>query len=157
VITKSIFIQQNINTVFTAFANLSNWQRLLDGVLNVQTLYNDGYHQEFLMTISRPLGVQTIRGFCFCLPNSRIEIFQVEPPSGFQRVTDILTFEEWKEGTKVSVERQFQLTTPASNTVEPNLVDTGYEEAKLELSGYLSKELNLLKTNLEASVRKNFA
>ena len=149
-ITKSIFIQENINIVFTAFANLSNWQRLMDDVLSVQRLYNDGYHQEFLMTINRPLGAETIRGFCFCSPNSRIEIFQAEPLSGFQSITDIWTFEESKEGTRVTVERQFQQTTLDSTTVEPNFVDTAYEEAKLKLSGYLSKDLNLWKSNLEA-------
>lgn len=155
-ISKSIFIQGNINIVFTAFANLSNWQHLLNDVLNVQMLYNDGYHQEFLMTISRSLAAETIRGFCFCSPNSRIEIFHAEPPSGFKSLADIWTFEEFKEGTRVTVERQFQLTTLAYTTVESNFVDTAYEEANLKLSGSLSKDLNLLKSNLEAESCNNF-
>lgn len=148
-ITNSILIHQNISILYTAFANLSNWQGFLDGILNVQILYNDGYHQEFLMTINRPPEVQKVRGFCFCSPNSRIEIFQVEPPSGFQKIADIFTFEEWNEGTKVTVERDFQLTTSAST--EPNLVDSAYEEARLMLSSYLIKDLTLLKANLETS------
>ncbi|MBO3459175.1 SRPBCC family protein [Aetokthonos hydrillicola Thurmond2011] len=156
-ITKSIIIQNNINIVFKAFANLDNWQSLLDDVLNVEMLYDDGYHQEFLMTMSRPRGVETIRGFCFFSPNSRIEIFQPKPPSGFKTMTDIWTFEESKEGTRVTVERRFELAASSSNTVEPDRSNAAYEEARLKLSAYLSKDLNVFKSNLEAKSYKAVA
>lgn len=149
-IIKSIFVKQNINLVFTAFANGASWQSLLDGILNVQYLYNDGYHKEFLMTIGRSLGTEIIRGFCFCSPNSRIEIFYAEPLSGFQKITDIWHFEDLDGGTRVTVERRFQLTDITSITRELNPIVNGYEGTKLKLSSYLSKNLNLLKNNLEA-------
>jgi hypothetical protein len=140
--------------VFTAFANGASWQSLLEGIFNVQYLYNDGYHKEFLMTISRPVGTEIIRGFCFCSPNSRIEIFYAEPLSGFQKITDIWHFEELNEETRVTVERRFQLTDITSSTTEIKSITNAYEESKLKLSSYLSENLNLLKKKLEAESSK---
>jgi len=148
VITESIFIQQDISTVFNAFADLSNWQRVLSDVLNVETLYDDAYHQEFLMTVERPKGAETIRGIRFCCPNSRIELFQPEPPPGYKRMTGVWTFDRSEGGTQVTAERWFQLATLASTT-EPSSAIASHEEAGGKLRGYLRKNLGLFKANLE--------
>lgn len=147
-ITESIFIQQEIGTVFHAFADLNNWQRVLPDVLHVETLYNDSYHQEFLMTVNRPKGPETIRGIRFCSPNSRIELFQSEPPPGFERMTGVWTFENWEEGTRVTVERSFKLAALASTT-DPSSIVTSHEEAGIKLRQYLRQNLGLFKANLE--------
>ncbi|MDB9371276.1 hypothetical protein PN456_20430 [Nodularia spumigena CS-586/05] len=147
-ISESIFIQQKITTVFTTLANLNNWQKILPDILSIQVLYEDSYHQEFLLTVQFPLVVEKIRIISFCFPNSRLEMFQPKPPSGFKKVTDIWAFDEWEKGTRVSVERRFELITPSTTT---------NKEAEVKLRGSLSKDLSLIKASLEADEIKLYA
>lgn len=141
-INESIVIEQNIYLVFATLSNINNWQKILPDILTVEILYDDSYHQEFWLTVQLPYAVEKLRGFCFCFPNSRIEMFQSKPLSGFKKLTDIWTFEEWQTGTKVSIERKFELSTPTTTTEK---------EAEIKLRGYLSKDLSLIKESLEAT------
>lgn len=147
-IAETIFIEQTIDKVFDAFANLSNWQKVLPDVLDVQTIYDDGYHQEFLMTVDRPNGAETIRGIRFCCPNARIELFQPVPPPGFKSMTGCWTFEEHQGVVQVTAQRWFELLLPDTTTKDEDKA-TAYQDVETKLRGYLHHNLGLFKTSLE--------
>ena len=140
-IRESIVINRDVATVYSAFSSLEFWQQVLTDILDVKVRYNDSHHQEFLMTVQRPKGPETIRGIWFCKPNRSIELFQPEPPPGFKRMTGVWTFEEANGGTQVSVKRQFELLPSDSGPTT--------EEVAAKLREFLQRNLNLFKAQLE--------
>jgi Polyketide cyclase / dehydrase and lipid transport len=138
-ITETILVNRNLSSVYMAFADLDNWMKVLPDVLDVKVLYDDGHHQEFLMTVDRPAGAETVRGIRFCLPSERIELFQPTPPPVFSRMVGIWTFKEIEEVTEVTAERCFDLKDRTGS------VDVAEEN----LRSYLRKNLDLFKVSLE--------
>lgn len=143
-ISESITIHQDLKTVFNAFFDLDNWKQVLPDVLEVEVLYDDGYHQEFLMTVERPNGTETIRGIRFCEPNSQIELFQAVPPPGFKSMTGRWTFQPQQDTITVTAERWFTLASNAHG----QLTQADHEIGE-KLRGYLRKNLELFKASLE--------
>lgn len=67
---------------YQALFDLTQWQRLLPHILDIDVRYDDGRYQEFLMTVKSetdgaPLTVRSVRN---CTPGV-IEFFQPEPPA----------------------------------------------------------------------------
>jgi hypothetical protein len=146
-ISESVVIDRLIDPVFAAFAELENWPIVLPDVLGVETLYDSGRHQEFLMTVERPNGAETIRGIRFCKTNERIELFQPQPPPGFRRMSGKWTFESNRRSTTVTADRSFELDLPPSISSEQKT--NAYDTARQKLSGYLRKNLELFRASLE--------
>lgn len=138
-IAETIFVRRNLASVYSAFADLNNWTQVLPDILDVEVLYDDHYHQEFLMRVERPTGIETIRGIRFCSPTERIEIFQPVPPPLFSRMVGVWTFKAVEEGTEVKAERWFHLKDKNASV----------EVAGEKLRGYLQKNLGLFKESLE--------
>ncbi|MBZ4417202.1 SRPBCC family protein [Myxococcus sp. RHSTA-1-4] len=136
---ESIRIQGDVRRVYGAFADLAGWKAILPDVLDVQVLYDDGRHQEFLMTVSRPAGPETVRGIRFCEPPHRIALFQPQPPPGFQRMVGVWTFDEEPGATRVKAERWFEPSDPA----------TSREALASRLRGHLKANLELFRKTLE--------
>ena len=141
-IVETVFIHRDVPTVYSAFFNLEYWKQALLDVLNVNVLYDDGIHQEFLMTVERPNGAETVRGIRFCTPNKRIELFQPLPPPMFSRMVGVWTFQEVNGGTEVKAERWFRLKDNSNNN---SAEDTAGEKLRV----YLKKNLGLFKDKLE--------
>lgn len=134
-LTESITIDRPLSLVYAAFRDLSYWCKVLPDVLSVETLYDDGEHQEFLMTVERPSGPETVRGARFCVHDAEIELVQPQPPPAFSRMVGRWSFEpDGRGATRVTARRWFALKSDAN--------PAAHEKTARMLSGYL-------RTNLE--------
>ncbi|WP_437957062.1 SRPBCC family protein [Sorangium sp. So ce119] len=141
-LTESVAIKRDVESVYRAFADLTTWKRVLPDVLGVEIVYDDGKHQEFLMTVSRPAGPETVRGIRFCTPSERIELVQPKPPPSFRRMVGVWTFAQKGSVTEVKAERWFDLLESTPEAIE------GF---KSRLGTYLRTNLNHFKAHLEAA------
>ena len=114
-VEQSVIIKAPLARVFDAFADLLKWRRILPDVVDVSMLYEDGRHQEFLMTVERGGQHEQIRGIRYVYPGEKIELFQPNPPPGFKSMTGEWRFRAVDGGTEVLVKRFFSLLdeTPA--------------------------------------------
>ena len=136
-IQARIQIDAPLPRVYDAFAGLAHWQAALPDVRGVEVLYDDGRLQEFLMTVERPNGAETIRGVRFLEPGS-IELFQPTPPPGFRRMCGTWSFREADGSTEVTATRTFELQDPAA---APAVSE--------KLRGFLETNLALFKRYVE--------
>lgn len=113
-IEEQIQIKAPIANVFETFAKLECWPDVLPDTLGVEVLYDDGKHQEFKMTVSRPNGPETIRGVRFLVPLRTIELFQPVPPPGFRKMCGVWNFDQDGGGTTVRVTREIEPEDPGS-------------------------------------------
>jgi aromatase len=144
-IAQSIFIAADIETTYAAFADIVRWKQILPDVLDVQLLYDDGYNQEFTMTVERPQGVETVRGVRYCTYPFRLELFQPEPPPGVARMAGVWEFTNTDDGTVVEASRQFALRdNPDLGRLESR--DLAFAE---KLRGYLATNLEHFKRSIE--------
>lgn len=147
-LTETVVIERTIARVYDAFRDLDYWCKVLPDVVAVETLYDDGAHQEFLMTVERPKGQETIRGARFCVQNQQIELFQPNPPPGFSRMVGRWNFElDRNGGTLVTARRWFELA-PASFTNGDR--QAAHAHAAAQLSNYLRANLERFRNGLEA-------
>jgi hypothetical protein len=107
-------------------------------VLGIQVLYDDGRHQEFLMTVARPNGAETIRGIRYLQPSDCIELFQPAPPPGFRRMCGTWKFRQIGDATEVLATRTYELADPATSA-----------EVGQKLRGFLRTNLGLFKGYIE--------
>ena len=126
--------------VYAVFAGLDHWRAALPDVLDVKVLYDDGNHQEFLMTVERPNGAETIRGIRYLDGSHEIELFQPVPPPGFKKMCGVWRFTQHGGHTEVQATRQFQLT-------EDNPISAA--EAVKKLREFLQTNLRLFKDYVE--------
>jgi hypothetical protein len=141
-LSESTWIDRTINHVYGAFADIAGWKGVLPDVLDVRVLYDDGAHQEFLMTVERPPGPETVRGIRFCRAPYRIAMFQPAPPPGFRKMVGLWTFaEDDARRTRVTAARWFELDR-----------STGLDRVMVadKLRGYLRANLDLFRRSLEA-------
>ena len=108
-VQEQVRIQAPLQRVYKTFADLEHWRAALPDVLDVQVLYDDGEHQEFLMTVDRPAGPETIRGVRYLDSGKTIELFQPTPPPGFRKMCGTWRFTETSEGTDVQATRLFEV------------------------------------------------
>jgi uncharacterized membrane protein len=112
-ISETITIDAPIERTYWAFADLDRWPEILPDTLAVEVTYFDGYNQEFSMTVKRPGGDETVRGFRYCRPPLELELFQTSPPPAMERMSGVWSFTELPEGgTEVKATRRFSLKSP---------------------------------------------
>ncbi|MGA1840878.1 MAG: SRPBCC family protein [bacterium] len=140
IVKQDIIIHAPIADVYDRFANIHEWKNILPDVLDIDTIYDDGYHQEFKMTVERPTGNETIRAVRYCIKNSLIEIFQPIPPPIFSKMSGIWKFENIDSKTLVISIRNFQLKKDI--TFDEKMVASN-------LNKILFKNLNLFKDAIE--------
>jgi hypothetical protein len=147
-LTETVVIDREISRVYEAFRDLDYWCKVLPDVLRVELLYDDGAHQEFLMTVERPNGAETIRGARFCAHGQQIDLFQPHPPPGFARMVGRWNFELHPNGgTLVTARRWFELA-PSAIAGERAAAEQG---AAARLSSYLRTNLTRFREGLEAA------
>ena len=112
-ISETITIDAPIERTYAAFADLDRWPEILPDTVAVDVTYFDGYNQEFSMTVERPAGEETVRGFRYCRAPYELELVQTTPPPIMTRMSGLWTFAELAEGgTEVNATRRFNLKTP---------------------------------------------
>lgn len=79
-IKERILINAPISEVYNSYKDTTNWKYALSDVLDVETIYDDSFYQEFYMTVERNLKPETVRTIRFCEPLKTIELFQPDPP-----------------------------------------------------------------------------
>jgi hypothetical protein len=137
-IQEQIQIHAPLPSVYDVFAGLSHWRAALPDVLSVGVLYDDGRHQEFLMTVERPNGPETIRGIRYLDRPNRIELFQPTPPPGFRRMCGSWHFSGAGQATRVTATRTFELEVPGAAAAVAD-----------KLGGFLRTNLQLFKRYIE--------
>jgi ribosome-associated toxin RatA of RatAB toxin-antitoxin module len=136
-ILESIEINKPINDVFNAFANIILWKKILNDIKDIHIIYDDGYHQEFIMTVERPKGFETVRAIRFCEPYSQIEMFQTIPPPGFKYMQGLWSFKEQNNMIIVEAKRHFDFKE-----------DNNTNDAT-KLRAFLKRNLDAFKSYLE--------
>ncbi len=139
-IQESIVIAAPVQRVYEVFATLEHWRAAIPDVLDTKLLYHDDSHQEFLMTVERPNGPETVRGFRYLERPVRIELFQPQPPPGFKRMTGLWLFRELEQGTEVIASRIFTLELGHSTPLG----------VAVKLRDHLKTNLRLFKGYIEA-------
>lgn len=108
-IVKEIEICAPLSNVYQAYADIRLWKQVLDDVVDVQVMYDDGLHQEFEMTVRRENRHETVRSIRFCFPLKSIEMFQTQPPPYFKKMAGIWSFHShYREKTMVQAVREFE-------------------------------------------------
>ena len=112
-ISETITVEAPIERTYAAFADLDRWPEILPDTVGVDVMYFDGYNQEFTMTVERPGGLETVRGFRYCRAPLELEMIQTTPPPIMTRLSGVWTFAELPQGgTEVRVTRRFGLKSP---------------------------------------------
>lgn len=117
--------------LYDLYADLSRWPDVLDDIEAVEVHYQDGYHQEFSMVVTRPGGRETVRGVRYCR-NRELEMCQFDTPPALTRMTGRWTFSGPPEGpTQLRAERTFTMREP----------DADAEAFATQLGRYLRENL----------------
>jgi hypothetical protein len=144
-ISETITVDAPIERTYDAFADLSRWPVILPDTLGVDVTYFDGYNQEFSMTVERPGGEETVRGFRFCRAPYELELVQTTPPPMMAHMTGMWRFAETVDGgTEVTATRRFALKPPEAGG--PGATD---EEFAVKLGAILRTNLSLFKEAVE--------
>lgn len=108
-VTKETIVKAPVKEVYAAYADLNVWKAVMEDVIEIKSYYDDSFHQEFDMTVSRDTGMETVHSIRFCFPYHSIEIFQTTPPPKFKSMSGIWSFTSCSEGTLLSAERCFEI------------------------------------------------
>ncbi|WP_316355594.1 SRPBCC family protein [Candidatus Neptunichlamydia sp. REUL1] len=137
-VAKEIIVEASPKDVYLAYSNLEAWKDVMQDVVAIKSYYDDSFHQEFDMTVSREGGEETVHSIRFCFPYHSVEIFQTRPPPKFKSMSGIWTFKPCSEGTLLTGERHFEI----KERCEFNLED---------LEMFLEKNLSSFKNWIEAN------
>lgn len=144
-ITESILIHAPMDRTYSAFADLSRWPSILPDTVSADVSYFDGYNQEFSMTVVRPGGQETVRGFRYHRPPVQLELVQVTPPPIMSRMSGIWDFTASESGgTRVTATRRFTLKPPGEGGPAAS-----ESEFATTLGSMLRTNLSLFKEALE--------
>ncbi len=137
-IVKQLTVNAPVGVVYGFYADIRKWKEVMDDVVGVSVFYDDGFHQEFDMTVQRGSGQETVRSVRFCYPCSSIEIFQTKPSPLFTSMSGVWRFLEENGATLIEATRQFEVKEEAS-----------FNMAVLEK--FLQHNLDSFKKRIEAS------
>lgn len=144
-ISETITVDAPIERTYDAFADLERWPQVLPDTVAVDVTYFDGYNQEFSMTVERPGGEETVRGFRYCRAPHELELIQTTPPPIMSRMSGMWRFTELPSGaTEVEASRRFRLKPP-----EEGGPDVGEEQFAEKLGSILRTNLELFKEAVE--------
>ncbi|NNG38500.1 hypothetical protein HJ588_04320 [Flexivirga sp. ID2601S] len=142
---------------YEALFDLTQWQRLLPHILQLDVAYDDGRYQEFYMTVASeaegqpPLTVRSVRN---CGPNV-IEFFQPVPPKFLRHHGGIWRFSQVGESTThVEITHVWNLDEDVANEVFPSDADgTTQEKVHATLAGHSRITLQTWRTILEREAK----
>jgi ribosome-associated toxin RatA of RatAB toxin-antitoxin module len=145
-IQQTIHINAPIEEVYDAYADIHQWKKVLPDVLEVSTLEDDGVYQEFLMTVSRPSGPETVHSKRICKKNESIELTQPVPPPGVKSMVGVWKFFDKGDITEVTAIRTVELLKGSRTDEEFHLAEIQFIK---NLKRYLNQNLTCFKKYLE--------
>lgn len=110
--------------VYEVYADVASWPRHFDSVLAAEIVYDDGYNQEFTMTVQKDGRVESVRGVRYLRRPDEIEMCHFTPPPGMATFRCWRTFAGWpRGGSRVTELREFHRAagTVASEGYEAGL------------------------------------
>lgn len=111
-VVETITVDVPPGALYELYRDLERWPQVLDDIVSVDLHYDDGYHQEFSMTVRRPAGEETVRGVRYCR-GGELEMCQFTTPPMLSRMSGRWTFDGPPDGpTTLIAERSFALRDP---------------------------------------------
>lgn len=148
--TDSIVINTTIEEMVEAIWNLYRWEERLDHIKSINVLYDDGYNQEFLMTVQNNNNCVKVRSIRRMNPNNTIEFFQPEPPIYLRHHTGSWAFLEVDGQVKVTLKHEWNINEEKIPALYPgySLEETS-EFIQQELLEHAEATLSMWKSILE--------
>lgn len=113
--------------VYEVYADIAEWPRHFDSVLAAELTYDDGYNQEFTMTVEKDGRIESVRGVRYLRRPGEMEMCHFTPPPGMATFRCRRDFSARHDGTtRVSELREFGR---AAGSTSPE----GYENGLREL------------------------
>jgi acyl carrier protein len=141
---------------YRAIYEMDQWPEKLPHVKRIDTLYNDGVYQEFLMDVLSDTGMIQVRSIRRCLPNEEITFFQPKPPKFLKHHCGGWSFQKRDAGCYVKTWHQWNLESQKAQELFPmqESMSTGARVAKLLLS-HAELALSTWKSVLEGALCKS--
>lgn len=140
-----------IEEAYRAIYEMDKWPEKLPHVKRIETLYNDGVYQEFLMDVQSDAGMIQVRSIRRCLPDEGITFFQPKPPKFLKHHCGGWSFHRRDSGCYVKTWHQWNLEPQKAQELLPSQNNTsiGDQVANL-LRSHAELALSTWKNILEA-------
>jgi len=119
-VETSISMQCSPQDAYNAIYDMEKWPEKLPHVKRIETLYNDGTYQEFLMDVLSDSGLVQVRSIRRCIPNEGITFFQPKPPKFLKHHCGGWSFKSQATGCIVSTWHQWNLEPSIASEIFPN-------------------------------------
>jgi hypothetical protein len=93
--------------VYAVYADIDRWPQLFPGVLAAEITYDDGYNQEFTMTVEKDGRLESVRGVRYLRRPDEIEMCHFTPPPGMSTFRCRRTFTGRAGGARITELREF--------------------------------------------------
>ncbi len=104
---------------YKAIYEMEKWPEKLPHVRRIETLYNDGIYQEFLMDVLSDTGLIHVRSIRRCVPEEGITFFQPSPPQFLKHHCGGWSFEERGSGCYIKTWHQWNLKIEKAQELFP--------------------------------------
>lgn len=131
---------------YQAIYEMEKWPSKLPHVKRIETLYNDGMYQEFLMDVQSDTGMIRVRSIRRCDPQAGIFFFQPKPPVFLTHHCGGWCFEPSASGCRVTTWHDWNLE---KQKAEELFGEKAKEQIDQLLRGHAEFALNHWKSILE--------
>lgn len=136
---------------YLAIYEMEKWPEKLPHVKHIETLYNDGIYQEFLMDVQSETGLIQVRSIRRCIPDEGITFFQPKPPKFLKHHCGGWSFHQAKTGCLVKTWHQWNLNPQqATQIFPPDNTRSTKERIAHVLQSHAELALTTWKDRLEA-------
>ncbi len=118
-IETSIGMRCSPQMAYQAIYEMDKWPEKLPHVKRIETLYNDGIYQEFLMDVLSDSGMIQVRSIRRCIPDEGITFFQPKPPKFLKHHCGGWTFKNQATGCIVTTWHQWNLEPKIAHDLFP--------------------------------------
>ena len=118
-VETSIFIKSTPEQMYNAIYEMEKWPEKLPHVKRIETLYNDGIYQEFLMDVQSEKGLICVRSIRRCLPDEGIVFFQPQPPKFLKHHCGGWSFQKEADGCNAKTWHQWNLNKEYAEQMFP--------------------------------------
>jgi acyl carrier protein len=109
-----------VEKAYQAIYQMEKWPENLPHVKRIETLYNDGVYQEFLMDVHSDSGLIKVRSIRRCTSNDSITFFQPNPPAFLKHHCGGWKFIPFGNECKVTTWHQWNLHPSKATEIFPS-------------------------------------
>ena len=136
---------------YRSIYEMDKWPDKLPHVKRIETLYNDGTYQEFLMDVQSDTGMIQVRSIRRCIPEEGITFFQPNPPKFLKHHCGGWSFHKTDSGCCVKTWHQWNLEPHKAQELFPLQNDLSTEDRVANLlRAHAELALSTWKNILEA-------